>query len=99
MLMERALSHPTWRRRSWLVVFRARRTRHLQTRRWRCWKWLVFRRKGTRGGYVLLPLTVDETSPLIESWPSDADDSFQQAVTKVIDLPEEELFRSIVSYI
>ena len=88
MLMERALSNPSWRRRSWLVVLRARRTRHLQARRWR----------RTRGRCAL-PLTVDEANLSNDSWPSGADDSFQQIVMKIVDLPEEELFRSIVFYI
>ena len=98
MLMTEALSNPTWRRRSWLVVLRARRTRYLRTREGRLLKWFVFRRKGARGRSAL-PLTVDENNMAINSWPSGADGSFQQVVMKVIDLPEGELFRSIVSYI
>ena len=98
MLRERALGNPSWRRRSWLVIIRARRTRYLRTRGGRCPKWFVFKRKGARDR-CSLPLTVDETNMVIDSWPSGADDSFQKVVMRVVDLPEEELFRSIVSYI
>ena len=79
MVMEILLVHSSWRRRSWLLVIRARQTRGLRTRWERCLKWLGFRRIGDRG--------------------RNGDDNFHQVVMKVIDLPEEELFRSIVSYI
>ena len=98
MAMEIALSNPTWRRRSWLVVLRARRTRYLRARGGRYPKWSLFRRKGTLGRCVL-PLTVHDTNMVIDSWPNGAHDGFQGVVTKAIELPEEELFRSVVSYI
>ena len=98
MLRERALSNPSWRRRSWLAIIRARRERYLRASGGRSLKWVVFGRKGVRGR-CLLPLTVDDTNMVIDSWPSGADGSFQKVVVKVVDLPEEELFRSIVSYI
>ena len=59
---------------------------------------VLFRRYGTYGRCVP-PVTVGETNMMIDSWLSGADDTFQGVVTKVIDLPEEGLFRSIVSYI
>ena len=96
--MERTLSNPAWRRRSWLVIMRARRRRFPKTRVGQYLKWFVFRRNATSDRHVL-PLTVNDIGPAIADLPSDIDVSFQQAVMRVVDLAEEGLFRQIVSYL
>ena len=98
MLRERALSNPSWRRRSWLVLLRTRRKEFPRTRGRRRFKWFVSRREGTR--YALdLPLTINDAGMVVDNWPCGTGDSFQHAVIKVVGLPEEGLFRKIISYL
>ena len=49
---------------------------------------------------LVLPLTVRNTGGVVAFVPSGmVGDSFKQLVMKVVDLPEEEVFREIVSYL